>query len=154
MHEAYIDHILKEASYRAAEAEVPLTTVYIGGGTPSVLSPSLFRKLIRGLKKVYNWDSVIECTTEANPGTVSPEWLESAANEGINRISFGMQASQNHLLSTLGRIHRKDEVAASVRLAHDSGISNVSLDLIFGIPGQTESDWTDTLEYALSQFIC
>ena len=150
MHEAYIDHILKEASYRAAEAEVPLTTVYIGGGTPSVLSPSLFRKLIRGLKKVYNWDSVIECTTEANPGTVSPEWLESAANEGINRISFGMQASQNHLLSTLGRIHRKDEVAASVRLAHDSGISNVSLDLIFGIPGQTESDWTDTLEYALS----
>ena len=150
MHEAYIDHILKEASYRAAEAEVPLTTVYIGGGTPSVLSPSLFRKLIRGLKKVYNWDSVIECTTEANPGTVSPEWLESAANEGFNRISFGMQASQNHLLSTLGRIHRKDEVAASVRLAHDSGISNVSLDLIFGIPGQTESDWTDTLEYALS----
>ena len=149
-HEAYIDHLLKEAALRTGEAEDPLTTVYIGGGTPSVLSPSLFRKLIRGLKKVYNWDSVTECTTEANPGTVSPEWLEAASEEGVNRISFGMQSSQRHLLSTLGRIHQKEEVAASVQLARDSGISNISLDLIFGIPGQTVSEWIDTLEYALS----
>ena len=142
--------MLKEAALRTGEAEDPLTTVYIGGGTPSVLSPSLFRKLIRGLKKVYNWDSVTECTTEANPGTVSPEWLEAASEEGVNRISFGMQSSQRHLLSTLGRIHQKEEVAASVQLARDSGISNISLDLIFGIPGQTVSEWIDTLEYALS----
>ena len=71
-------------------------------------------------------------------------------NGSINRISFGMQSSQRHLLSTLGRIHQKEEVAASVQLARDSGISNISLDLIFGIPGQTVSEWIDTLEYALS----
>ena len=150
VHETYIDHILNEASYRVNEAESPLITVYIGGGTPSVLSPSLFRKLISGLKKTYNWNTVTEFTTEANPGTVSAEWLKVAADEGVNRISFGMQTSQSHLLSTLGRIHQTDEVAESVQLARDSGISNISLDLIFGIPGQTESDWTDTLEYALS----
>ena len=154
LHEAYINHILNEASFRACEAETPLTTVYIGGGTPSVLSPSLFRKLIRGLKKIYNWENVSEFTTEANPGTVSAEWLEAAADEGVNRISFGMQASQPHLLSTLGRIHQTDEVASSVQLSRDSGISNISLDLIFGIPGQTEVDWTDTLEYALSLKPC
>ena len=154
VHETYIDHILNEASYRINEAEGPLTTVYIGGGTPSVLSPSLFRKLISGLKKTYNWNTVTEFTTEANPGTVSAEWLKVASDEGVNRISFGMQTSQSHLLSTLGRIHQTDEVAESVQLARDSGISNISLDLIFGIPGQTESDWSETLEYALSLEPC
>ncbi|MBQ6288682.1 MAG: radical SAM family heme chaperone HemW [Clostridia bacterium] len=154
VHETYIDHILNEASYRVNEAESPLTTVYIGGGTPSVLSPSLFRKLISGLKKTYNWNTVTEFTTEANPGTVSAEWLKVAADEGVNRISFGMQTSQSHLLSTLGRIHQTDEVAESVQLSRDSGISNISLDLIFGIPGQTESDWSETLEYALSLEPC
>ena len=149
-HEAYIDHLLKEAAFRACEAVDPVTTVYIGGGTPSVLPPFLFSKLISGLKKIYSWDSVTEFTTEANPGTVSAEWLDIAAEEGVNRISFGMQAGQPHLLSTLGRIHHTAEVTSSVRLSRESGISNISLDLIFGIPGQTEKDWTETLEYALS----
>ena len=153
-HEAYIDHLLKEAAFRLCEYEEPLTTVYIGGGTPSVLSPSLFRKLILGLKKIYDWNTVTEFTTEANPGTVSGEWLDIAAHEGINRISFGMQASQQHLLSTLGRIHLTDDVSSSVQLSRKAGISNISLDLIFGIPGQTESDWTETLDYALSLDPC
>ena len=153
-HETYIDHLLKEAVLRAREAEEPVTTVYIGGGTPSVLSSFHFRKLIRGLKEIYSWDSVTEFTTEANPGTVTSDWLDTAASEGVNRISFGMQASQPHLLSELGRIHQADEVSVSVQLSRLAGISNISLDLIFGIPGQTESDWKETLEYALSLDPC
>lgn len=154
VHEAYIDHLLKEAAFRSCEITEPVTTVYIGGGTPSVLSPSLFRKLLRGLNQIYHFHSVTEFTTEANPGTVSGDWLDVAASEGINRISFGMQAGQRNLLSILGRIHQTDEVAASVRLARESGISNISLDLIFGIPEQTEADWRETLNSALSLNPC
>ena len=135
--ETYVDHLLKEASFRISEAEEPVTTVYIGGGTPSLLPPALLEKLILGLKKIYGFDSLSEFTSEANPGTVTKDWISAASGLGINRLSFGMQASQEHLLSLLGRIHRPEDVASSFRLARDAGITNISLDLIFGIPGQT-----------------
>ena len=146
--------MLKEASFRISEAEEPVTTVYIGGGTPSLLPPALLEKLILGLKKIYGFDSLSEFTSEANPGTVTKDWISAASGLGINRLSFGMQASQEHLLSLLGRIHRPEDVASSFRLARDAGITNISLDLIFGIPGQTESDWSDTLNTALSLSPC
>ncbi len=152
--ETYVDHLLKEASFRISEAEEPVTTVYIGGGTPSLLPPALLEKLILGLKKIYGFDSLSEFTSEANPGTVTKDWISAASGLGINRLSFGMQASQEHLLSLLGRIHRPEDVASSFRLARDAGITNISLDLIFGIPGQTESDWSDTLNTALSLSPC
>ena len=150
--ETYVDHILKEASFRISEAEEPVTTVYIGGGTPSLLPHALLEKLILGLKKIYGFDSLTEFTSEANPGTVTKDWISAAAALGVNRLSFGMQASQEHLLSLLGRIHRPEDVASSFQLARDAGICNISLDLIFGIPGQTESDWSDTLSAALSLY--
>ena len=89
-------------------------------------------------------------TIEANPGTVTPEWMETAASLGVNRVSFGMQAHQTSLLAVLGRIHTPDQVSHSVRLARAAGIDNISLDLIFGIPGQTRFQWRESLETALS----
>lgn len=142
--------MLKEAAFRLSEAQEPVTTVYMGGGTPSLLPPALLSKLILGLKKIYGFDFLTEFTAEANPGTVTKEWISAAAELGINRLSFGMQAYQEHLLSLLGRIHRAEDVASSFRLAREAGITNISLDLIFGIPGQTEADWSDTLNAALS----
>lgn len=152
--ETYIDLILTEASLRIDEAEELFTTVYIGGGTPSLLPPRLFRKLLSGLKEIYDFHDVAEYSSEANPGTVTEEWLETAASQGINRLSFGMQAHQQKLLTILGRIHHTDEVEHSVMLARRAGISNINLDLIFGIPTQSITDWIETLETALSFSPC
>ena len=148
--EAYTALLLKEASARLAEAEEPIRTVYIGGGTPSLLPPAVFRRLADGLRCIFGFDSVTEFTSEANPGTVTGEWLSAAVDSGVNRLSFGMQACQDRLLCMLGRIHRFSDVSESVRLARASGIGNISIDLMFGIPGQTSRDWKETLRAALS----
>lgn len=148
--ERYIELVLKEAESRLDEAAEPIRTVYIGGGTPSLLPQGLLRKLTGGLKEIYDFSNVCEFTTEANPGTVTPEWLDCAAEAGINRISFGMQAYQDQHLALLGRIHRYEDVVRSVRCAREAGINNVSLDLIFGIPRQTLDDWKETLDSAIS----
>ena len=148
-YEAYIDLLLKEAEWRADEAEEPVRTVYIGGGTPSLLPPRLFNRLIRGLDSIYDFSSVSEFTSEANPGTVTKAWLDNACELGINRLSFGMQAAQDSLLLILGRIHHQEDVIRSVELARQSGITNINLDLIFGIPSQTEENWIETLRTAV-----
>lgn len=149
-YEAYTDLLLKEALLRRAEADGEIETVYIGGGTPSLLPPPLFVKLFRGLRSLLPFGRDIEFTSEANPGTVTVPWLEAAAFCGVNRLSFGMQASQDRLLALLGRIHRFEDTAQAVSMAKETGFSNISLDLIFGIPTQTRGEWTDTLRSALS----
>lgn len=148
-YEAYVNLLLKEAECRAHEMTEPVRSVYIGGGTPSLLSPDLFCRLTDGLKAVFGFDCVSEFTSEANPGTVTPAWLHSAVSSGVNRLSVGMQACQDSLLQTLGRIHCFDDVCFSVREARKAGIFNISLDLIFGIPGQRICDWNNTLDAAL-----
>ena len=127
----------------------PLETVYIGGGTPSLLPPRLFRKLIRGLNALFSFESVTEFTSEANPGTVTDDWLECAADLGVNRLSFGVQSSSPKMLAVLGRIHTFPEAVSSLRMARKHGFNNVNLDLIFGIPGQTVPLWQETVEAVL-----
>lgn len=140
----------QEALKRQSEADETIRTVYIGGGTPSLLPPSLFSKLIKNLRSVFDLDSVEEFTTEANPGTVTSEWLDSAVSLGVNRISLGMQAYQDRLLSLLGRIHGYDDVCSSVNMARTAGIRNISLDLIFGIPTQSIAEWEETVHASLA----
>ena len=148
--EEYIGLILREAAIRSGEFDEPLRTLYIGGGTPSLLPAPLLARLISGLFSVFPSAGLSEFTVEANPGTVSKQWLDTAAGLGVNRISFGMQAFLPEHLSTLGRIHSFGEVCQCVELARSSGIRNINLDLIFGIPGQTPDQWQETLEAALS----
>ena len=147
---AYVDAVLREADglkpYHAASIE----TVFIGGGTPSTLPPDLLKRLLTGLRERFTIPAGVEFTTEANPGTLTPEWLETAIADGVNRISMGMQACQPELLKTLGRIHTCADVEDSVRLVRSMGIDNLSLDLMFGLPGQTVAMWHDTLTAALS----
>ena len=142
--------LLKEARVRKSEATEPLTTVYIGGGTPSLLPPSLLADMIRRIREVFSLDAVQEFTIEANPGTVTKEWIDTALSLGINRLSLGMQAYQGRLLSLLGRIHRFEDVVASVSAARSSGFGNIGIDLIFGIPTQTIEDWSQTVESVIS----
>ena len=148
--EKYIDLIIKEAEARQNELSETVHTVYIGGGTPSLLSPFLLKKICDNIRRLFSISDVIEYTSEANPGTVSAEWLDTAVSIGINRLSVGMQAYQPELLHTLGRIHLFSDVDKTIRLARRAGIGNINLDLIFGIPGQSLDDWNETLDAALS----
>ncbi len=148
---AYVDALLREADAMAAYAkDTPIQTVFIGGGTPSTLPATLLKKLLAGLHERFIIPAGIEFTSEANPGTLTSEWLEAAVSGGVNRLSMGMQTSQPELLRTLGRIHRYEDVVESVQLARSMGISNLSVDLMFGLPGQTPDMWRESLAAALA----
>ena len=147
---AYVDAVLAEARMEAEALLHPLMdTVFLGGGTPSLLPPEQLRRLLSGLRTLFPLAPGAEITSEANPGTLTKPWLEAALSCGINRLSLGMQAYQPHLLRLLGRIHGYAQVRQSVEAARTAGIRNISLDLMFGLPGQTEADWAETLSAAL-----
>ncbi|MBE5809514.1 MAG: radical SAM family heme chaperone HemW [Clostridiales bacterium] len=148
---AYVDALLREADAMTDYAkDEPLQTVFIGGGTPSTLPAELLCKLLTGLHERFNIPAGIEFTSEANPGTLTAEWLETANSGGVNRLSMGMQAAQQELLRTLGRIHGHADVVESVQLARRMGIGNLSVDLMFGLPGQSPEMWRESLEAALA----
>ena len=146
----YIDALLEEARIRKDEFTEPLKTIYIGGGTPSLLSSSQLRKLVSGLCEYVSADNCFEFTIEANPGTLTEEFVKTSAELGINRFSLGMQAYQKVLLKRLGRIHTYTDVMKSVELLKKNHIENYNLDLIFGCPGQSYEDWIETLRAAIS----
>ena len=149
--ETYVEAVLTEARLRFPQVEdLSLSTIFIGGGTPSLLPPLLLKRLIEGLRGILHFHDAAEFTCEANPGTLTQAWLETAFSLGVNRLSLGMQASQERLLKLLGRIHTKADVEASVSLARGAGFQNLNLDLMFGLPMQTMDDWLDTLRFALS----
>ena len=149
--EEYVSLLLKEAEYRSIQLNRPaINTVYIGGGTPSVLPPDLMDRLLSGLFQFFEISPDAEISVEANPGTVTPEWLDVCVAHGINRFSIGMQASQDHILAMLGRIHRFEQVRDTVALLQSRGIHNYSLDLMFGLPGQRLDDWMESVKSALS----
>ena len=107
----YIRNLLLEAEKSNQENQFPeIETVYIGGGTPSLLPDDLTRRLWEGLRSVFKIQPDAEITVEANPGTVREEWLDICLSNGVNRFSLGMQAAQTHVLELLGRIHRLNEV--------------------------------------------
>lgn len=148
---AYVDAVLSEAASQAAK--IPhgaMETAYLGGGTPSILPPELLTQLLEGVTAHFPLAPGAEFTSEANPGTLTHAWLDAALNCGINRLSMGMQVAQPALLKMLGRIHDFTQVQQSVELARRAGFQHISLDLMFGLPGQTVSMWRETLEKALS----
>ncbi len=148
---AYVEAVCTEAQAMAeAWPDTQAETVFIGGGTPSILPPELLDRLLEGVLHRFPLAPGAEFTSEANPGTLTAAWLETAVRRGVNRLSMGMQAFQPELLRMLGRRHSFADVQASVRLARDAGIRSLNLDLMFGLPGQTEADWSETLEAALS----
>ena len=146
---AYVDALLREADAMAPQAG-SIQTVFIGGGTPSTLPADLLARLLNGLRARFDIPSGIEFTSEANPGTLTPAWLEAAISGGVNRISMGMQAAQTELLRSLGRIHTHTDVVESVALPRRMGIDNLSVDLMFGLPGQTAAMWRESLDAALA----
>ena len=147
---SYVDLLLLECDQQLASLHNPdITSIYIGGGTPSILPAELFQCLLQGIHARFHILPDCEWTCEANPGTLTPQWLDVARQNGVNRLSMGVQAKQSSLLSILGRIHEFSDVQQSVSMAKDHGIENISLDLMFGLPAQNLDMWVETLHAAL-----
>jgi oxygen-independent coproporphyrinogen III oxidase len=126
-----------------------LQSIYIGGGTPSLLSDNCFVQLFRCLKDNYNFSSDIEITVEANPGTIDGSKTDAILSLGVNRLSLGVQSFNDNELKTLGRIHDSEDAFRSIRAIKIAGMINFSIDLMYGIPGQTMDSWQDSISKAV-----
>lgn len=120
-------------------------SVYFGGGTPSLAAPGLIRGLIDRIAGEFHVTSDCEISMEANPGTLTPERLKGYKDAGVNRLSIGLQSFDDSVLKTLGRIHSAEDFVRSYENARDAGFNNISIDLMFGVPGQTREIWQETL---------
>jgi len=145
----YAQCLIREME-RKSNQDVKIATLYIGGGTPSLLPPALMRDILKALRSYFDFLPGAECSCECNPGTVTEDFLSVLREGGINRLSLGAQAAQPHLLSLLGRIHTWEQVESTVHLARQYGFHNLNLDLMLGLPTQTLRDVEETLHYALS----
>lgn len=144
---AYCDALKQEIRLMAKKyADAKVSTVFLGGGTPSLVPPQEMAAVLDVLRDSFELLPDAEFTSEANPGTLTAEWLEMAVERGLNRLSLGVQAAQEPLLKGIGRIHSANEAEAAVKLARKCGIRNLNLDAMFGLPGQTEQDYLDTLQ--------
>jgi putative oxygen-independent coproporphyrinogen III oxidase len=127
----------------------PIDTVHLGGGTPSLLSPDAVAALLDAARQTGLRDDA-EVTLEANPGTVSASSLSGYRRAGVTRLSLGAQSFRPDLLRTLGRDHTPDDIRVAVAMARDAGFANLSLDLIFAVPGQSLAAWEDDVAQALA----
>jgi oxygen-independent coproporphyrinogen-3 oxidase len=152
------DLSLKPAFLEALSCEIsaadsmPLLfdTIYIGGGTPSILAPAEVRGIVDGLFSKFDFEPPVEVTLEVNPGTVDLEKLRGFRAAGINRLNVGVQSFQDRNLAALGRIHSAAQAQAALDSARRAGFESVGLDLIYGLPGQSVRSWSADLESALA----
>lgn len=143
---SYVDALLIEFRARRNEVPAPFRTVYIGGGTPSLLPVDELVRLIDGLG--LERGSVVEFTVEANPEDVTPEWCGTVSRAGVTRVSLGVQSFVDTELAAVGRRHSAADALAAVGRLHAAGIDDVSIDLIYGLPGQTMETWRQSLDVA------
>ncbi|HDZ62488.1 MAG TPA: radical SAM family heme chaperone HemW [Nitrospirae bacterium] len=143
-----------ESSYIAAlkkeilniNQEITMSTLYIGGGTPSVLSSDVLTDLVIEIFNNFEFREYFEATIEVNPGTLSSEKIQAVRPFGINRVSIGVQSFDDSVLKSLGRIHTAGDSAQAVSIAGNAGFKNISVDLLYGVPGQSLASWEETLK--------
>jgi oxygen-independent coproporphyrinogen-3 oxidase len=125
-------------------------TIYIGGGTPSLLTPKQFVEIFTSIYKYFNIDTDSEITLETNPGDISFNYLNKMKNIGINRLNIGVQSFDDKILQLLGRRHSAQEATAAIEAAREAGFDNLGIDLIYGVHGLSIKLWKDTLQKAIS----
>ncbi|MES2996937.1 MAG: radical SAM family heme chaperone HemW [Verrucomicrobiota bacterium] len=143
----FVAAVVKEAKMRVTEQP---RTLYLGGGTPSMLSPAHLQKLFHCLAEIIDFQGLDEVTMEANPATFDERKAELFLQLGVRRISLGIQSFAAGVLQTLGREHDPRQAAEAVRILQKAGMPEVNIDLMFSIPGQTADDWKETLETAIA----
>ncbi len=143
----YLIALDREAALTAAALpDAPrITTVFIGGGTPSLLSGPQMERLFSVLRAHFSIAEDAECTAECNPGTLTREKLAAYRAAGLNRLSVGVQSTDAGLLAGVGRIHTPEQARAALRMARESGFENLNADVMHGLPGQTEAQYLQTL---------
>jgi oxygen-independent coproporphyrinogen III oxidase len=144
---AFVDALADEARNRICG---PVRTVYLGGGTPSMLSPRHLERLFATLHEMIDFTRLDEVTLEANPATFDVRKARLFRDLGVTRVSLGIQSFAPHVLQTLGREHTAAQASESVAVLREAGVPQVNIDLMFSIPGQTQADWETTLQHAAS----
>jgi len=151
------DLSLRDAFVKALEQEIAATkselafdSLYIGGGTPSILSARQIGRIIAGIYRQFNLEASAEITLEVNPGTVTRESLKAFRESGVTRLNIGIQSFQDNFLRWLGRMHSAIEAKEAVQWARAAGFDRIGMDLIYGIPGQSRQAWVADLRQAIS----
>ncbi|UCG26237.1 MAG: radical SAM family heme chaperone HemW [Chloroflexota bacterium] len=145
----YVDALLEEVREVAGDSRRPASTVYFGGGTPSLLPAESVRLLVDKVKGSFELDGKAEITLEANPETLSLEYLSAVRRAGVNRLSLGAQSANAAELALLEREHDFETVVRAVEDARAAGFENINLDLIYGLPGQSLASWERSLSAVL-----
>jgi oxygen-independent coproporphyrinogen-3 oxidase len=147
----HIDLLIAEADLARASVNTsaPIPTIFFGGGTPTLMEPSDLKRVLQHLEDKFGFAPDIEITIEANPDTVTKEKLAALREIGINRISFGMQSGVEHVLKVLDRTHNPANVSKATNWAKEVGFNEISVDLIYGAPGESIEDWQTTIRTAL-----
>lgn len=149
---SYLESLIREINlYGSALADEDkiITSIFFGGGTPTTLPAASFKTVLNAVRSSFFLAAGCEVTVEANPGTVDGAGLTELRQAGVNRLSIGVQSFHDRLLGVLGRIHSAAQAVQAVQLARKAGFDNLNLDFIFGIPGQTNHDWRETLHRAV-----
>ena len=142
----YIDALIQEIKlYKAFADRYVVKTIFFGGGTPALLDEVFIGNILKAIRSVFNVDRFPEITIEANPGTVKYTNLLAYQSHGINRLSIGLQSTDDDCLMMLGRIHNMDQFVATYNSARRAGFKNINVDIMSGIPGQTEHTYVETL---------
>lgn len=148
--EEYVQALIREIkSVESMKEMYQVVTIFVGGGTPSVLEGEQIERIFEAIRERFGLDDESEITIEANPGTVTREKMQAYKRAGINRISFGLQSANNEELKKLGRIHTYEEFLESYMLAREEGFDNINIDLISAIPNQTVESWKSTVDKIL-----
>jgi oxygen-independent coproporphyrinogen III oxidase len=146
----FLDALLLEVDQAAERFEMKPRTIYFGGGTPSALRTQQLDYLFSGLHQRLDLAELEEWDLEANPATIRPDKSRRLRELGVTRLSLGVQSWDDNLLKTLGRIHSADEAEETFHILRDAGFTNLNIDLMFAVPGQTDAQWNATLEKSIA----
>ena len=147
----YVSAMIQEIqSYQELSGEYEVQTIFLGGGTPSLLTPEQIEKIFTTIYHIFSVNENAEITMEMNPGTVAIEKLRAMKAAGVNRLSIGLQSAQNEELKMLGRIHTYEEFLETWKLTEQAGFKNRNIDLMSALPGQTMESYKDTLSKVLA----
>ena len=146
----FCEALLREVENQSAELRIAPETIFIGGGTPTALTTAQLEYLLGGFRDRLDLSAMREWTVEANPGSVSPRKADLLRSLGVNRISLGVQSWDDELLKLLGREHDAAQAEASFHILREAGFTNVNIDLMFGLPGQTLAQWEATLQKTIA----
>ncbi len=149
--DGFVDQLVQEILLRGKEHPGdPMQTLYLGGGTPSLLSPGQLERILGAIHRSFTFRRDAEITMECNPDDLDPLFLDRLANQGFNRLSIGVQSFHERDLQLMRRSHSSEQAERSVKNAATAGFENITMDLIYGIPGQSSFEWEENLARAIS----